>query len=790
MTATYGSSRLKLAASDFSIATIAGTTTAASAGTWNIYLQAVNRAGGNLLSDSQSLSIVAGVGIEVTLNSSAIASGEDIFWLAVWGENTGNASDARRLAAWKARDNNQLTYRSLPATIQLTTDEHFELERLAATLGSLPQTDILDGAIARTLENANYYRYDSEVSVNNYGSLNSYGTIVEGSGNWVRYYGQFTPISDTESIGGSDLLLSAVGNTLKIPPKIESTNSTPLIFWINNGYQNDGSSPIINGCYTFVFKINGFDYSSNLSDKVRYKLLGYVDRATGVLDTNVSSVGDIKLWNSTSPVKLVDDLPRNYAASYEVFLTFTKEEFETIFPDGFQTIEINIIPVGQSQGKVSPLAGILGSLIFGGDYQLLVVPGLLRMRGFGTINIPGTNTGFIVDPDSDQPVPGLLANTANQRVVIAGSFRGIATIKQAGEALEYSQVDRAIVSTETGISNLSQVSSSVVANGGGIEVTVNHPVNGNSRGIIRADYPDRFLKGTELGEFTPTQGYVFLVEVNTGDIYQSPIEVVGTQQAQTYLYEDLSSFTIITALPTQSDPYFSLYEPVSLAIASVATGTINGEFEAYFGYYYPPTNIKATKIVIDDPSLIPTLNNTFGQLASQFDQMTDHLSDLDNPHQTNPEQIGAALQTDFENLVEIVNTQGQALQTLSNQVGQNLTAIAIFASFYANNNLDPLTLTQSDLPYTLKSSDRGKEIIIDGLTGQITIPDDVSGFDKGYQVLLSCGVPGDVLIEREDGNQTDLNFSNDKQRIKKKGEVTIRRRGTTNIFHISGILEN
>lgn len=109
----------------------------------------------------------------------------------------------------------------------------------------------------------------------------------------------------------------------------------------------------------------------------------------------------------------------------------------------------------------------------------------------------------------------------------------------------------------------------------------------------------------------------------------------------------------------------------------------------------------------------------------------------------------------------------------------NILAIASLSSLEVNS-----------LPRTIQPSDHGKELIVSSLEGQITIPNDVSNFPNNFQVLVSLDIPGKVLFEREDGNQTDLIFTSNNQYLASVGEVAIRRRGSTNTFKITGLLSD
>ncbi len=675
MIPTYASFRQKLPASAFTLTTIAGTTTVAEI--YNVYLQLENRSGVNLLSDVQSIELNPGEGLRVTINSSAIASGEDVFWVVVSLETTGNSQDAARVATWKAKDDNQITPRNLPATIDLTTDEHFAVTRVAATFNDLPATGFLDGAIAFVVDTGNYYRYDSEAYSDGDNYI-SYGTIVEGANNWIRYFStNLSFIADTRDTGGSDRRLADVTSSLNIPAKATDADSTPLKIWLNNGYENDGNSPIINGNFSLRIAIDGISgYENNFADKIKYYLRGYVDRSAGELNTAIAEVNQEKLWNPINgTIKLSEDLPRNQAAVYDLILSFNQDDLAGVLPSNNPLIAIDVVSVGNNQGIASEVTSLIGDLVFSDRDQLLIVPGELRLAGLASIKLASGEKGYFINATTEQPIAGLLPDTSDQIAAMAGSLNGLITIRQQGDSLEHGEVVRAIISTESGISNLSVASEAIALNNAGITVTVSHPIDNDDMATIRSSYPDSLLAGLTKGSFTPTQGYLFLAL--NGIIYQSELISVTAISSQDIQVSNLDNFTLLATLPVQSDPAFSLFEPTAIAISANITGTISGNVTAYFAYYYDQNNTKATKIRHDLTGVIPTSTLTLGEIASNLSAVVDHLTDFDNPHQITTEQIGAAKQTDLDATNTNVSTNTMAISTNVTNITTNTGAIAL-----------------------------------------------------------------------------------------------------------------
>lgn len=820
MIPTYGSSRIKLPDSAFSATTIAGATTAAR--TINLYLSAENRQGLNQLSEPKQLVLSAGQGAQITINSSAIAFGEDVFWLVISGETTGNPEDAVRLTSFKAKQDDQQTPNNLPATIDLTTDLHFNGLKSYADFASLPNTGVLDGAIAKTEDTNNYYRYDSTAFTDSDG-YKSYGTTAEGANNWVRYYRAFsTYVADTQGGIGSDVALVSVERALKIPKKVGNADSTRIIYWLNNGFENDGQSPIVNACYNFAIAINGDDYTGTFAEKINYTLLGFVDRETGDLDTSVDLVGQLEVWSPTSPIK-INNLPRNYAAAIAVVLDYDEAEMLGKLPTVSSTLELNIIKVGNNSGKLSAIANYIGDSVAPSGDKLLIVPGLTRLSGQGTVAMPGA-VGFEIDTDATQEIAGVLPDTANQIAAISGAGNGLITMRSQNDTLAYSERVRAYISTESGLSNLSVVSPELVVNNNSLSVTVVHPINSSNKGIIRADYVDNLLAGTELGRFTPTHGYLFADIDST--FYQSALislAVSGTNPNQVTNL-DLADLTAIAQLPVQSDPAFSLYEAVSITVASSGAGTTTGTVKFYWAYSYESPNSIATKIRHDLAGVIPTAKGTLGEVLGNSLLASNNLSDVDDRAVSLANLNGVALAV-FNILENTVTGILDAIANFGDVVSRNVgTAIgnvialvddggtpklpAVDGSLLTGINfgsqdsaiaalqqktiavtLTPKVLAAGDFPYTLIPDDYGKELIVSGITGNLIIPDDISAFDDNFLTILSNDGGSNILIDREDGQQTDLLFTNNKQRSQSIGRVAIGRRSGTNVIRVDGLLE-
>ena len=106
MLTTYGSCRLRPPASVFTVTAIAGDVPNIER---NFYAQFRTRAGVNLPNSKVTLTS-SGAGLIVRLGE--IDSLEEVFWVVISYETTGNQTDAKVVAQVKTRNDDQTTRRS------------------------------------------------------------------------------------------------------------------------------------------------------------------------------------------------------------------------------------------------------------------------------------------------------------------------------------------------------------------------------------------------------------------------------------------------------------------------------------------------------------------------------------------------------------------------------------------------------------------------------------------------------------------------------------------------------
>jgi hypothetical protein len=753
---TYASFRSQPPSDKFTVQAIAGTAANLQR---NFYIQYANRSGRSLLSDAQT---VTSSGVRITLQPNLILSGEEVFWIIISYETSGDPEDAKIISMWQARGNDQVVSRSLPVALNFITEDSLRINRTVLNDSQLPDVfSVPNGAIALVADTGIYYRSDREAYVSN-NELFSYGTYAKGlSSRWIEWNGGFNAyIASTDDLFGADASLHLAENSLEVPPKIADVDSTPTRYWLNNGLSADGGSPKVDGRYSLTVKVNGIKgYEGFFANRIKYSLVGYVDRATGILDQTIADVGQIQYWNpSEGAIVLPEDLPRNHAAVYDLILSFDNADAVSVIGDRNPEISIDFLELLSIQGNLSQAANLIGDLVYKDGEKLLVVPGVFRLSGIASVKIKNSSQGYYIDAKGTQFLADVLPDTSNQIVAMSGALNGHCLIRQSGEQLGYGEVLRAIISTAPGISKLF-ITNSLTLTNQGFKVRVEHPISSGLAGQIRADYPDSLIAGNIKGLFTPTTCYIYL-SLN-GNIYRSNPETVTAVPVQEFSYNSLASFTQISALPTTPDLSFCLFEPSDVSISAI-NGTFTGNAVVGFAYAYESPNYKVTSINNEPLGVIPTAKYTLAEAINYSLAKTENLNDLadkaiarnnldvysksvvdthvnntSNPHQVTTSQIGAAttaqLATTNNNVT--ANTNAIALNTASrNSLG---TAATRNVGTAINN-----VIALQDVGGTAKlPAVDGSQLT--GIGGQLTV-EFVSGT---FAALVSATSPINYLID-------------------------------------------
>lgn len=568
MVALYGSVRSQLGESDWSVtASNGGSTT--TGGTLTFFLQARNRAGRNLLSAGKTVTWTAGQQVVVTINASARQSGEDIFSF-ILSASTSTAQQARQLAEWRAKNTNQVTNRTLPATITLNSSELLLLAPTVANLAALPTTRV-NGMVRQV--GTVFYKWDSEATE---------GTVQAGSGYWVQVPSAITFLSSTEGEGGCDRSAEAdnVEVILPLPYAGDGSDSTPVIYWLLNGFSEDtGSSWPVGTLIGLATVLNG-QPTTVLDGKARIKVLGKVRRSTGILESLPES--NAVFVNSGDFVfSLSEEIDRGYGIAIEISLRFVLAELTSVVP---VDATVNIYPFLRRQvGIFNPFGNFFGeSVVTRGDKWRILPEGIGFKRGSGIGQIKGYITPFL---SSEIFLIGLLADTANQKVCVSGALGGSCTIR--ANPLQ-SEAIRAIISTLPGESTPSAWTTPLaIQNGQIFQATVTFP------STVRSNYPD-VIAGMNASFNCPQLRVYFRIG---GVIYRrnQPISVAGG--SITFTIMDLLDTTIVSNLPSSPSPDFNFwsYNPITTSLSS-GTGTLSGNIEVAVSYFYPSPNPRLTSI--------------------------------------------------------------------------------------------------------------------------------------------------------------------------------------------------
>lgn len=579
-----------------------------------VYLSAVSRSrqGWNLLSSPVAITYSAGQKIVCTLASTARSSGDFPHEIIIAGSLTNSVASMQRLASWKALDDDQVTRRSLPTTIELTTDAHIALGVTIANPAALPSGSNLKRGMVRLISSLTKYAvYDDEATA---------GLVAASAGYWVEYY----PWSDaangftvyvgasTELPGGCDRALQAVPSDDIIPPpqyepnpgSVAGGNSTLVPCLYQNGLTEDGGSTTSKGeTIGVVVSLDGKNVSDRFSQLLFVKYKGLVRKSTGVLNTSSSLVGvetpiymETIAGVTTANLTFPEDVPRGYGALFDFYLRFAQDQQP--FDEGSK-FGILFYPQGRI-GQPNPAIGFTGSIVLPTGNRLRIVPdadgSVRRLDGAAGVLTQGQGTGYSYPDPNERTYTGLTADTAGQKVLIAATTGLDCRIVPAATTPLAVEDVRAIVGTTPGTYTASGWSSPVsVSAGQSLTVTVTHPCSSAGKGTVRANYADAAIRGDNKGSFNVPKLRVFVRK--SGTIYELAQENAQALPTQTIVITSIGS-TTIGSLPTNADNTFCLfgYSANPSAAASSGGSLASGSYEVSVAYHYPTSNTRVTSI--------------------------------------------------------------------------------------------------------------------------------------------------------------------------------------------------
>lgn len=614
------------------------------------FAQTRNRVGLSLHSASTALTPAAGQKVVCTIGSSAIATGEDVREVWISASTTNNASTAKLIGIWRYRNALTLdgfdypgegTPKSLPATVEFTRDAMLTLNGSVANSAALPGgISLINGMLREVADQAEVWRWDSEATA---------GELSSGGGYWVihsrgfligdsfsTYYGTSTTLlggcdRPIEDLSGDEYILS--------PPPYNpdgSTQDVPLVLWLSNGLTDDTGAILSAGTKLAAqVKVNGENRSTAFSGKVVVRLLGYVDRATGVLDTDIDTVGaDVVLGGTAADetprltgLEIPEDMVRGQAAAYSLSLQFSAGEIPGLIEDA--SISVILYPSGELGTLNTALGAVVGDVVFAEGDRLRIVPsagGFRRLSGAAIVK--DYTTPYLSATDFS----GLANDTAAQKIAISGSLGGFCVVRSPLTSLLTTEALRAIVSTEAGeytASGYTSVLNVAVANAKGLQITISYPCTAGGLGTVRSNYPDTRIAGNGQGSFNAPRLRVY---VNNGStITRLTQEITVTPGvSQTFTITSLAGTTVATLPNSAANPDFNLwgYEAIAGTVIDTSSTIGTGNYQIAVAYYYPSPNSAVTKIN-HDPGVgcITELGSTLVEAASISDYWGDPVVD-------------------------------------------------------------------------------------------------------------------------------------------------------------------
>lgn len=552
----YSSGREKLPVLNVQ-AVSGGSITSAKAGTYYFWVQGRNSIGYNLPSNIIGVTVAAGQRIQIIISTDHYRPGE--FWNEfIISFSTSNSSINGCISLGVPALTTNQTVISLPTTVFVSRDEHLELNKSVSNIASLPSgADLINGMVRNITNLGIIYRYDSASTL----TVDNVNVLAAASGRWIKWDDGFNiNVVDTEndSIGAKQEILANADllRTSYESYPADGTQGKFQKFWI----VNNSSSSILSGTAIGLnVSAGGFDKSTAFNGLLRIVPEGFVDLATGNLDTTDASgigtmlgIGSEYIYSSAGTgIRLQKSLPPNSALSLRIYPKFTANQLANQVPNG---TTLSVYPtLSNSIGEFTAIGELIGDVITNDLDRVRIVPGInntaISLAGSGVVK------SFAFTGVGESTIYDLVSNTANQKIIINGN--GVCFV---GNNPSSTEAIRAIVGTTSGVTNPSTYTSTITGSATtAFNITVPYPYT-NGNGIIRSNYPDTRIQGNNKGYFNPSVLKIYIQRTDTNEIRVFNQTVVpGVTQIFTGL--SWTSGTIVGSLPTQSDPEFSLYAP-------------------------------------------------------------------------------------------------------------------------------------------------------------------------------------------------------------------------------------
>jgi hypothetical protein len=476
-------------------------------------------------------------------------------------------------------------YLTFPYSVDLTLDSQTAIVPAVANPAALPTSGLLYGMTRLIASTSEYVKYDPIAESGLYGASSGYW-VSESLVNISTY------LAATTDAGGCDRPLINIlpEDVLYSPPAYggSGSDSYPVQLWFSNGLEEvSGAAEPQGTSLTLQLKANGRNVTDAFSGRAYFKLLGYVRRSTGTLNTSIPTVGDSITWQAAdSPVELPQDLLKGYAAAYELTFRFRTAELQSVIQQGAQITTV-LYPEGLL-GKLDSSWAIVGDVVLPDGDLMRIVPvsgGVKRLPGKCLVG------GYRSPSVGETELIGLPTDQANLKITVSAALAGAIAYRLPSGTILTTEAVRAIVSTVGGTFTASPLSSAltIASSTDGIRLAIDYPT------AVRSDYPDR-IAGT-TADFNVPFIYVYIVELATGNIYQlDPVAPTGTIDIIT-----LSGGSIVGALPTSPSSDFCLfgYDTINATVQDVSPSSSTlptGDYQVAIAYYFPDSNDRVTKI--------------------------------------------------------------------------------------------------------------------------------------------------------------------------------------------------
>jgi len=594
--------------------TSGGTTTASR--TLYFALQGQNIAGYNLLSPIVGpVTIGIGQQVTITLPSTVHNPGEYFSDYVISTSLTNTAADFVQVARVAAQGSGGANI-SLPTSIALSTDEHFNLSAIVASPSTLPTTNLIRG-MRRGVASLNYvFEYDALNTQTS--NATSVLTSAPAPGNWVRVGGFSTIVANTTDPGGCAQDISTISEGAIVPPPyaLNGSNGVKERFWL----VNDSSEVIPSGLRVMIgVTLDGAPASGLLEGLLRIIFRGYVNISDGSIRTTttagISMLGvdqEILFENKKTDLILQDDLQPGEAYSIDIYPNL-RPEFLNNQVSNHALIQISV-GLALQAGSFVEGGSAQGDRIYPEFDRGIVIPRKVGAKCLKRSGLVNSRSFLGVSPSL---VVGLQPN-AYQFLYI--NSNGSVYLK--AEAKLDTEAIRAKISTVAGVGNASPWSSPLtIGAGSGINIICTYPSNGTS-GTIRASYPDPLLSGNSQGEFNCQLLTLYLrstvASVATIKKFEGRLIVDGA--TQTFQVSGWSSGVTISTVPAAPSLDFCLFDAVSATVTAAGVGDLPaGTIEVAFAYQFDGTQISAiSHSSIDGCLFTSTLTQAQIEQASQY----------------------------------------------------------------------------------------------------------------------------------------------------------------------------